>query len=155
MIQHTPVNKKLVCVPLKPCRLALLLLTDLHRHGVDHKAVFQTILQKQAVLPVAVLRTAPEQKGKRNVRCVQLCASYSKRIGRVTPRIPQMDSVIFLRIIGRARFPHTEIKQQEVCLRMFLEGVQNPLLISLVIYNILVGEQDNITLRTHQRIISA
>lgn len=55
MVKHTPVHKKLVCISAKPGGFPLLLRTDFDRNRIDGQSVAQTVLQKQAVLAIAVL----------------------------------------------------------------------------------------------------
>ena len=64
MIQHASVVEKLLVVSLKPAGFSCLFPADSHRRGIDAVSFFYEFCQKQAVLAVAVLRTAAEQQGK-------------------------------------------------------------------------------------------
>ena len=62
----TAVVEELLIIAPKPAGFSRLFPADSHRRGIDAISFFYEFCQKQAVLAVAVFRTAAEQEGKRD-----------------------------------------------------------------------------------------
>ncbi len=142
-------------IPGKPGGFPFLFPAYRNRRLVDPHPLFDTIPDKQAVLPVAVTGPAAKQKRKGKIFSVHHFPAQCKTVGRISATVIEPYSPKGINMICPPRLTYFHIEKKHICLGVFFKFPDNFLRIIIFIDNILVGKQTDIPVRPQQSIVPA
>ena len=84
---------------------------------------------------------------------MQNLTSEGETVGWITPAIVLSDSAFLLNVIGLSILRHIEIEEYHINVGVCLKGVKHSLSIALVVYNILIREEDDVAVCAQKRVV--
>ena len=137
--------EKFLIVAMEPGGVSRFLSADGHGRGIDLIAFPEELRQEQAVLTVAVFRSAAEQQGEGAPGCQQAVPAYRKAHRSVPAAVIPAYLVPVRDMISAALFFHRNVENDHIRFGIVLEFPKDRSLIAVLIHDIRIRKKADIS----------